>query len=168
MTTPTPPPGDRTAYTFTVPGRVLDDEFDFVSRVWLWVRYDPSDPYAIQVDGLNYPTQVPDSPWTVSRELLLLPVLWGQPTGLGDFRAYPVTIDHWNGRMELPCLRLAYHASHEADVGMAVRYVDVTIADMEPHVQQILRAVPLGSEHKHHDIDRTIDQLLSRNYYWEA
>jgi hypothetical protein len=111
------------------------------------LRYDPNDPYAVQV--LFHAESAGGEPvsWSFARELLFSGL--DEPAGLGDVRAWP-----WNGpRGDFVALALSSpdgNALFEVPRGVLVRFLRRTYS-----------VVPRGHETGHLDLDNAVNRLLA-------
>ncbi|HZN19339.1 MAG TPA: SsgA family sporulation/cell division regulator [Micromonosporaceae bacterium] len=111
------------------------------------LRYDPADPYAVQV--LFHPPLPGEEPvsWSFARELMATGLV--EPAGLGDVRLWPCTSP---GR-SLVALALSSpdgRALFEVPRSVLVRFLARSYA-----------LVPLGHEAEHLDIDGAVHRLLA-------
>lgn len=111
------------------------------------LRYDPADPYAVQV--LFHPPSPGEEPvsWSFARELLATGLV--EPAGLGDVRLWPCT----SAGRNLVALALSSpdgQALFEVPRSVLVRFLARSYA-----------LVPLGHEARHLDIDRAVHRLLA-------
>lgn len=112
------------------------------------LRYDPNDPYAVQV--LFHPDSSDCEPvgWSFARDLLVTGL--DEPAGVGDVRVWP-----WaTPRGDVVALALSSpdgNALFEAPRGVLVRFLRRTFS-----------AVPRGREGEYVDVDTAVARLLDR------
>lgn len=157
MTTPTLPPGDFRKVEFPAVARGRDHDFDDQGMLHLVFRYDPADPFAVQIVLSHYRHDPDPSVWTVSRDALFAAFLWGQPSGAGDFRALPLLLDAREGDCSVPSVRLTFSTPTERPY-----HVDVALDAVAPGLKRMLQMVPLGHEAEHYDMDAVLDRLFYR------
>jgi hypothetical protein len=117
------------------------------------LRYEPSDPYAVQVifaagDDDSDPTSEPSVSWSFARQLLVDGL--SDPSGIGDVRVWP-----WSTNSE-PVIALALsspdgHALFEIPRKTLEDFLDRTFAE-----------VPAGAETAQLDLDAVVTELLRR------
>jgi hypothetical protein len=157
MTTSTRPPGGLLPIRFTAPARGLLGAAGVVP-LRLAFGYDPTRPYEVTI-SISQTGQYPTS-WCVSRETVLLAALYDIASGDGDFQAQQVQPAH--AVSVGPSLRMRFCSDHPGSTPeeRSPYHIDVSICEIERGLRRILRAVPLGDESRHMDMDYQISQLL--------
>ncbi len=111
------------------------------------LRYDVSDPYAVQISFYSGPETHSDVvPWTFARQLLSQGV--AAPAGEGDVQVWPSA----SSGSALVCLSLS------SPSGRAL--FEVPLADLVQFLGQTYEAVPTGGESAYLDIDAELALLL--------
>jgi len=125
----------------------LIDPTGAVTPIEAELHYDPRDPYAVTTVFLTGASQVR---WTFGRELLCEGLY--EPSGDGDVHVWP-------------CLDSDGHAVVIIELcspdGEAL--VQARTGDLSGFVDRMNRAVPLGTESSHVNVDAAIDAILRTN-----
>ena len=125
----------------------LIDPTGAVTPIEAELHYDPRDPYAVTTVFLTGASQVR---WTFGRELLCEGLY--EPSGDGDVHVWP-------------CLDSDGHAVVIIELcspdGEAL--VQARTGDLSSFVDRMNRAVPLGTESSHVNVDAAIDAILRTN-----
>jgi Streptomyces sporulation and cell division protein, SsgA len=125
----------------------LIDPTGTVTPIEAELHYDPRDPYAVTTVFLTGASQVR---WTFGRELLCEGLY--EPSGDGDVHVWP-------------CLDSDGHAVVIIELcspdGEAL--VQARTGDLSSFVDRMNKAVPLGTESSHVNMDAVIDAILRTN-----
>lgn len=150
----------------TASAEVRDASLSVIARTAVRFTYDPSAPYTLQMDIYD-PNRLDWEPWTTSREVFMAAVLWGLAMPGLDLTVAPVIITRGSSGhrdREVSCIRVTIYET-DSSTGHHTgdrMYLDIEVADLRPYLNQLARGVPVGLEHRHLNLDETIDRLLGR------